>query len=108
MKAIIPTQDIEQTGVQFPISGELASKICAVITMELFGASKAEVARQSKESKAQAQKIMEIIGLDADQFTQIAMIAQHLRAPYCKKMQDRPLDASNQQTYQPFRHVQYP
>lgn len=46
MKAIIPTQDIEQTGVQFPISGELASKICAVVTMELFGASKAEVARQ--------------------------------------------------------------
>lgn len=46
MKAIIPTQEIVQTGVQFPLEGEHAASLCCLITMELFGASKAEVARQ--------------------------------------------------------------
>lgn len=46
MKAIVPTQEIVQTGVQFPIEGEHATAMCCVIAMELFGASKAEVARQ--------------------------------------------------------------
>lgn len=46
MKALVPTQEIVQTGVKFPLEGEHANALCCLVTMELFGASKAEVARQ--------------------------------------------------------------
>lgn len=46
MKAIIPTQEITQTGEKFPVEGELCNKLCTVVTMALFGASKAEAARE--------------------------------------------------------------
>lgn len=45
MKQLIPTEQIQQTGIQFPVEGEDAQKICCLVTMELFGSSKSEVAR---------------------------------------------------------------
>ena len=46
MKAIIPTQQIIQTGEKFPVEGDVASMLCCLVSMELYGCSKAEIARQ--------------------------------------------------------------
>lgn len=46
MKAIIPTQQIIQTGEKFPVEGDTANMLCCLVSMELYGCSKAEIARQ--------------------------------------------------------------
>lgn len=46
MKALIPTQQIIQTGERFPVEGDIGTALCILVTMELFGSSKAEIARQ--------------------------------------------------------------
>lgn len=45
MKAIVLTQEVVPTGAKFPVEGDLVGKLSTVVCMELFGSSKAEVAR---------------------------------------------------------------
>ena len=46
MRSIIPTQDIKATGELFPVHGDECKKLATAVSMELFGCSVAEVARE--------------------------------------------------------------